>query len=74
MKVTFENGTPSTTFGELALFETFICPSLYPKDYVFMDIGDGYAACITDPAADADFSENQEVQKVEITSMTVKLI
>ena len=74
MNVIFENGTPSTTFGDLVLFETFICPSLYPKDCVFMDIGDGYAACITDPDVDADFSENQEVQKVEITSMTVKLI
>jgi len=74
MNVTFENDTSSITFGELGLFDTFICPSLYPKDYIFMDIGDGYAACITNPDVDADFSENQEVQKVEITSMTVKLV
>jgi hypothetical protein len=74
MEVIFENGTPSTTFGDLGLFDTFICPSLYPKDYVFMDIGDGYAACITSPNADADFSENQEVLKVKITSMTIKLV
>lgn len=74
MKVTFENDTPSITFGDLVLFETFICPSLYSKDCVFMDIGDGYAACITKPDVDADFSENQEVQKVKITSMTVKLV
>ena len=74
MEVIFENDIPFTTFQDLDLYETFICPSLYPKDYVFLDIGDGYAMCLTDPTVDADFTACQEVQKVKITNMTVKFV
>ena len=74
MKITFENDEPSITFGELGIYETFICPSLYPNDYIFMDIGNGYTICLTDTKVDADFRCHTKVQKVRITNMTVKLI
>lgn len=74
MKVNFENDEPSITFGELGIYETFICPSLYPKDYVFIDIGNGYAVCLTNTEVDADFRCNTEVRRVRITDMTIKLI